>query len=133
MLRLSKYKNKRKKAIAIVTAQVLFHIDPEINSNQEIKELAGILADKTDPVATAFGWTSGNEVGKLILEEGLGTVEFKNRILRYKSGRRLAAKKKLKGLKSTVSSYLSNYSQKSKTYDGLRPGSVFPGCHIQIF
>ena len=56
----------------------------------------------------------------MILEEGLDTEEVKRRILRYKSGRRLAAKKKLNGLKSTVSSYLSNYSQKSKTYDRLR-------------
>ncbi len=119
MLNLSKNKNKRKKAIAIVTAQVLFHMDPEVDSHQEVKELASILENRTDPVGTAYGWTSGDEVAKLIIEEGLDTIEFKSRISRYKGRRHLTEKKKNNNLKNNISDYLSKYCQKSKTYDGL--------------
>ncbi len=119
MLNISKYEKKRKKAIAIVTAQVLFHIDPNVDPNREVKEFAMIMKDQTDSIVTAYGRTSGSEVAKLILEEGLDTVEFKSRILHYKGRRHLSEKKKNNDLKNNVSDYLSNYCQKSKTYDGL--------------
>ena len=119
MLKLSKNKNKRKKAIAIVTAQVLFHIDPEVDSHRDVKELASILENQTDPVATAYGWTSGDEVAKFILKEGLDTEEVKHRILLYKIRKRLTDNKNKNDLKSALSDYLSDYSYTSKTYDGL--------------
>jgi len=119
MLNISKYEKKRKKAIANVTAQVLFHIDPNVDPNQEAKEFAMIMKDQTDSIVTAYGRTSGDEVAKLILEEGLDTTEFKSRILHYKSRRQVAEKKKNSDLKNNISDYLSNYCQKSKTYDGL--------------
>jgi len=119
MLQLSKYEKKRRKAIAIVTAQVLFHIDQNVDSNQDVKEFARILKDQTELISTMYGWTSGDEVAKLILEEGLDTAEFKSRIFQYKNKRHMVEKKKNNNLKNTVSNYLSNYCQKSNTYDGL--------------
>ena len=98
---------------------MLFHIDPNIDSHKDVKELAEILENQTDPVGTAYGWTSGGEVAKLILKEGLDTIEFKNRILRYKGRRHLTEKKKNSNLKDNISDYLSKYCQRSKTYDGL--------------
>jgi len=98
---------------------VLFHIDPNVDPNQEAKEFAMIMKDQTDSIVTAYGRTSGDEVAKLILEEGLDTTEFKSRILHYKSRRQVAEKKKNSDLRNNISDYLSNYCQKSKTYDGL--------------
>jgi hypothetical protein len=119
MLRLSKYEKKRKKAIAIITAQVLFHIDPNIDSHQDVKELARILENQTEPVGTACGWTTGNEVAKLILEEGLDTVEFKSRILRYKGRRHLSEKKKVTTLKTIFLIIYPSIARSQKPMMGL--------------
>jgi ribosomal protein L37AE/L43A len=119
VLFLSKSQDKRKKGVAIVTAQLLFHIDPNVDPTQEIKEFVNILIDKSELIVTAYGRTSGDEVAKLILKEGLDTEEVKSRILRYKSRKNLTDNKNSADLKSALSDYLSNYCYKSKTYDGL--------------
>ncbi|WMT51682.1 MAG: hypothetical protein RE471_02080 [Ferroplasma sp.] len=75
MLYISKDKNKRKKGIS--TAQLLFHIDPDVGPDQDINKFIRILEGQTDSVLTAYGWTSGNEVAQLILAEGLDTEEVK--------------------------------------------------------
>ena len=134
MLYISKDKNKRRKGIAIATAQLLFHIDPDVDPDQDINKFISILEGQTDSVLTAYGWTSGNEVAQLILEEGLDTEEVKRRILHYKGRRHLADKKKRKDLKSDISDYLSGYCQKSKTYDGLFDQiKFFPETRINYF
>ena len=134
MLYISKDKNKRRKGIAIATAQLLFHIDPDVDPDQDINKFISILEGQTDSVLTAYGWTSENEVAQLILEEGLDTEEVKRRILHYKGRRHLADKKKRKDLKSDISDYLSGYCQKSKTYDGLFDQiKFFPETRINYF
>ncbi|KQB34224.1 MULTISPECIES: hypothetical protein [Acidiplasma] len=119
MLNLSKYERKRKKGIAIATAQLLFHIDHDVDPNQDIKGFINILMNKTESVATAYGWTSGSELAQLILQEGLDTGEVKLRLLKYKNKSRLADKRRHNDIKNSVISYLSNYCQRSKTYEGL--------------
>ena len=119
MLHISKSQVKRKKAVAIATAQMLFYIDPNVDPTQEIREFISILNGNTDSIATPYGWTSGDEVAKLILKEGLDTEEVKHRILLYKIRKRLTDNKNKNDLKSALSDYLSDYSYTSKTYDGL--------------
>jgi hypothetical protein len=119
MLHISKSQVKRKKAVAIATAQMLFYIDLNVDPTQEIREFISILNGNTDSIATPYGWTSGDEVAKLILKEGLDTEEVKHRILLYKIRKRLTDNKNKNDLKSALSDYLSDYSYTSKTYDGL--------------
>ena len=119
MLQLSKSEYKRKKAIAIATAQMLFHIDPDVDPDQEIKEFISILDGKIDSIITPYGRTSGDEIAKLISKEGLDTGELKRRILLYKNKRHSTNNKNNIHIKSALSDYLSDYSYKSKTYDGL--------------
>ncbi|MCL4453286.1 MAG: hypothetical protein M1317_04195 [Candidatus Thermoplasmatota archaeon] len=134
MLQISKDEYKRKKGIAIATAQLLFHIDPDVNPDQSINEFLRILENKKDLITTTYGWTSGDEVARLILQEGLDTEEVKRRILHYKSRRNLTSRKKHNELKSTVADYLSNYCQKSKTYEGLFDQIQFlPETRINYF
>ncbi|EQB70556.1 MAG: hypothetical protein AMDU1_APLC00055G0014 [Thermoplasmatales archaeon A-plasma] len=119
MLHMSKSQVKCKKAVAIATAQMLFYIDPNVDPTQEIREFISILNGNTDSIATPYGWTSGDDVAKLILKEGLDTEEVKRRILLYKIRKRLTDSKNENDLKSALSDYLSDYSYTSKTYDGL--------------
>ena len=54
MLHISKSQVKRKKAVAIATAQMLFYIDLNVDPTQEIREFISILNGNTDSIATAF-------------------------------------------------------------------------------
>ncbi len=119
MLEISKNRIKRRKAIAIVTAQVLFSIDPDVDLRGDVKEFAMILKDEKGLVWTFYGQTSGEEVAKLILEEGLDTDEVKRRILKYINRRNLSEKKRRYALINHLADYLCNYCSKTDTYKEL--------------
>lgn len=119
VLQLSKSQSKRKKGVAIATAQLLFHIDPNVGLNKKVEEIIDILNGKRDLIVTAYGWTSGEEVAKLISEEGLDTEEVKRRILHYSGRKNLTEKKKRTALKNALCDYMSDYCYKSESYEGM--------------
>jgi len=119
VLQLSKSKSKRKKGVAIATAQLLFHIDPNVGLNKEVEEIITILNGKRDLISTAYGWTTGEEVAKLISEEGLDTEEVKRRILHYRDRKNLTEKKNRTALKNALCDYMSNYCHKSESYEEM--------------
>jgi len=119
VLQLSKSQSKRKKGVAIAAARLLFHIDPNVDLNNKVEQIIDILNGKREPIATAYGWTSGEEVAKLILEEGLDTEEVKRRILYYRDRKNLTEKKNRTALKNALCDYMSNYCDKSKSYEGM--------------
>ncbi|MHB1709681.1 MAG: hypothetical protein ACYCT2_09440 [Thermoplasmataceae archaeon] len=119
MLQLSKSLIKRKKAIAIAVAQLLSDLDQDVEPTQETDKFIDLLKDERKSVVTAYGWTSGEEVAKLISEEGLDTDEVNRRILLYRNRRRLKEDRTRSKLIGDLANYLSDYCSQAKTYEEL--------------
>ncbi|MHB1623436.1 MAG: eL43 family ribosomal protein [Cuniculiplasma sp.] len=119
MLQLSKSLTKRKKAIAIVVAQLLSNIYQDVEPTHEMNRIIDLLKDESKSVTTAYGTTSGEEVSKLISEEGLDMDEVNRRILLYRNRRRLKKGRTRSQLVGDLANYLSDYCSQAKTYEEL--------------